>query len=87
MRTSIEEVIQAFTSALCYNSDEAKVACLRYYIEQDGTFTLPREISVISADRESPDELLERLIRELEEHIQQTEAEIERMLAKKSVET
>lgn len=87
MRTSIEEVIQAFKDALRYNSDEAKVTCLRYYIEQDRTFTLPPQISVISADRESPDELLERLIRELEEYVQQTHAEVRRILAKNPVET
>lgn len=87
MRTSIEEVIRAFKRALTLKTDTAKVACLRYYIEQDGTFTLPRSISVISADRESPDELLERLIRELEEYVQQTHAEVRRILAKNPVET
>lgn len=81
MRTSREEVIQAFERALKYDSDDAKVKCLRYYIELDGTFALPRSVSVISADRESPDELLQRLIRELKDDAQREKAEIEEFLA------
>ena len=80
MRTSREEVIRAFERALKYTTDDAKVSCLRYYIELDGTFDLPRNVSVISADRESPNELLQRLIQELKNDAQGEKAEIEEFL-------
>lgn len=81
MRTSREEVIQAFERALGYTTDDAKVKCLRYYIELDGTFALPENVSVISADRESPDELLRRLIQELKNEAQREKAEVEEFMA------
>ena len=81
MRTSREEVVQAFERALEYDSDDAKVNCLRYYIELDGTFALPRNVSVISANRESPNELLQRLIQELKDDAQREKVEIEEFVA------
>lgn len=64
MITTRREVIDAFIRSRSA-PDDWKVRTIRYYLEKDGTFKLPRGVNVDQADYVDPDGLLNRLIREL----------------------
>jgi hypothetical protein len=82
MRTTDQDVIHAFERVRNYNSNEAKVRAVRYYLEQDGTFQLPRSVVVCDEDYLEPDVLIDRLVRELKEESARAERDVEEFMEK-----